>query len=315
MVKIHHRPLEQIHKKNLMQAPPRLQRMLFCLKPLDCAIKNLPGREMATADALSRLSSLDEFEVSDMNVKVHPLIRITPAKMEEVKEETAKGETLQLLFRQVIQGWPEEGKKIVPALRSYCPLREDISVEDGLILLGSHVKVPEPLRGNILQQIHGGHFGIEKCKLRAKSCVYWPSMYKEIDNLVNTCCICQKYHNSKQKEPTIPSEIPSRPWQTQSADLFCIQQLWFLIVVDYYPKLPFVKKLHNLTTGAVVNKMKMLFAENGIPESIQCDKRYSVYIWRLSTSQYGFEIVMSAPHYPRGHEFVDQEETPRSYLI
>ena len=34
-----------------------------------------------------------------------------------------------------------------------------------------------------MQQIHGGHFGIEKCKLRAKSCVYWPSVYKEIENL------------------------------------------------------------------------------------------------------------------------------------
>ena len=44
---------------------------------------------MITADALSRLSPMDEFEVSDMNVKVH-LIRITPAKKEEFKEETAK---------------------------------------------------------------------------------------------------------------------------------------------------------------------------------------------------------------------------------
>ena len=165
MVKTDHRPLEQIHKKNLMQAPPRLQRMPLRLQPYDCVVKYLPGREMVTADALSRLSPLDEFEVSDMNVKVHHLIRITPAKMEEFKQETAKDETLQLLSRQVIQGWPDSGKKIVPALKQYWPLRDDISVEDGLILLGSRVIVPESLRGNILQQIHGGHFGIEKCKL------------------------------------------------------------------------------------------------------------------------------------------------------
>ena len=104
VVKTDHRPLEQIHKKNLMQAPPRLQRMLLRLQPYDCIIKYLPGREMVTADALSRLSPLDEFEVSDMNVKVHHLIRITPAKIEEFKEETAKDETLQFLSRQVIQG-------------------------------------------------------------------------------------------------------------------------------------------------------------------------------------------------------------------
>ena len=79
-----------------MQAPPRRQRMLLRLQPYDCVIKYLPGREMVTADALSRLSPLDEFEVADMNVKVHHLIRITPAKMEEFKMETAKDETLQL---------------------------------------------------------------------------------------------------------------------------------------------------------------------------------------------------------------------------
>ena len=110
---------------------------------------------------------------------------------------------------------------------------------------------------------------IEKCKLQAKSCVYWPSIYKEIENLVNSCCVCQKYQISQQKEPVIPTEIPSRPWQTLSADLFYIQQSWFFI--DYYSRFPFVKKLHNLTTKAVVNEMKMLFAENGIPESLQCN--------------------------------------------
>ena len=74
-----------------------------------------------------------------MNMKVHHLNRITPAKMEEFKEETEKDETLLLLSRPVIQGWPDSGKKIVPALKPYWPLRDNISVEDGLILLGSRL--------------------------------------------------------------------------------------------------------------------------------------------------------------------------------
>ena len=61
---------------------------------------------MVTADALSRLSTVDQLEVPHMKVKIHHLIRITPAKMEKFKEETAKDETLQLLSRKVIQGCP-----------------------------------------------------------------------------------------------------------------------------------------------------------------------------------------------------------------
>ena len=74
-VKTDHRSPEQIHKKNLMQAPPRLQRILLRLQPYDCVIKYLPGRQMVTADALSRLSPMDKLEAPDMNVQVHHLIR------------------------------------------------------------------------------------------------------------------------------------------------------------------------------------------------------------------------------------------------
>ena len=67
---------------------------------------------------------MDEFEVPDMNVKIHHLIRITPAKMEEFKEESSKDETLQLLSHKVIQGWPDSVKKIDPEVKPYWPLRD-----------------------------------------------------------------------------------------------------------------------------------------------------------------------------------------------
>ena len=148
LVQSDHRFPEQIHKKNLTQAPPRLQRMLLRLSPYDCVIKYLPGRETVT-----RLSPLDEFEALDMNVKVHHLVRITPAPL------------LQQLSQQVVQGWPDSVKEVDQTAKPYWSLRDDISVENGLVLLGSRVIVPESSRGNILQQIHGGYFGIEKCNL------------------------------------------------------------------------------------------------------------------------------------------------------
>ena len=130
MVRTDHHTLEQVHKKNLMQAPPRVQRMLLYLQPYDCISKYLPGREMVTADALSRLSPVDEFEVPDMNVKLYHLIRITPAKMEEFKEETTKDEILQLLSCTVMQGWSDSVRKIDQEVKPSCPIRDDISIGD-----------------------------------------------------------------------------------------------------------------------------------------------------------------------------------------
>ena len=107
----------------------------------------------------------------------------------------------------------------------------------------------------------------------------------------------------------IPSEIPLTPWQTVSADLFYTQQSWFLIVVDYYSNFPFVRKLHNLTARVVVNETKMLFAENGIPKTLQCDNgtQFTSAEFQQLARQYGFEIVKSSPHYPRGHGFVERQ--------
>jgi len=55
--------------------------------------------------------------------------------------------------------------------------------------------------------------------------------------------------------------------------------------------------------------MKMLFAENGIPESLQCNNgtQFTSGEFQQLASQYGFEIVTSSPHYLRGHGFVERQ--------
>lgn len=87
-----------------------------------------------------------------------------------------------------------------------------------------------------------------------------------------------------------------------SADLFYAQQSWFLIVVDHYSKFPFVRKLNNLSTGAVVKEINTIFAENGIQETLQCanNPQFTSVEFQQPASQYGFNIIMSCPHYPRG---------------
>ena len=81
------------------------------------------------------------------------------------------------------------------------------------------------------------------------------------------------------------------------------------VVVDYYSKFPFVKKLYNLAARAVVNELKMLLAENGIPSSLQCDNgtQFTSGEFQQLASQFGFQIVTSSPHYPRGHGFVERQ--------
>ena len=68
-----HKPLEAIQLKNLISAPPRLQRMLLRLQPYDITIKYRPGKQMQIADALSRLSPEDVAPIADLNVQIHDI--------------------------------------------------------------------------------------------------------------------------------------------------------------------------------------------------------------------------------------------------
>ncbi|GFN80973.1 Pol polyprotein [Plakobranchus ocellatus] len=65
-----HKPLKSIHLKHLRATPPRLQHTLLRLQPYDLTIAYKPGKEMALADALSRLTSSEDPPIKGLNVKV-----------------------------------------------------------------------------------------------------------------------------------------------------------------------------------------------------------------------------------------------------
>ena len=86
----------------------------------------------------------------------------------------------------------------------------------------------------VLQEIHEGHQGVTKCMLRAKSAVYWPGMYRAIENMVGTCGACREFENAQTKCPMVITEVPSEPWHTVGADLFQFKGMWYLILTDVY---------------------------------------------------------------------------------
>ena len=84
----------------------------------------------------------------------------------------------------VENGWPSSIKKVDPEIRTFWSLRDDISLLEGLLLSGSRIIIPSESRKRTLSSIHEGHQGETKCLLRAKEAVYWPGMYKDIENMV-----------------------------------------------------------------------------------------------------------------------------------
>ena len=67
-----------------------------------------------------------------------------------------------------------------------------MSVEDGLVMRGEQIVVPEALRGETLDRLHTGHQGVTKCQLRSRSTVFWPGTIRDIETTVARCPQCLK---------------------------------------------------------------------------------------------------------------------------
>uniref|UniRef100_A0A8C5D830 Gypsy retrotransposon integrase-like protein 1 n=1 Tax=Gouania willdenowi TaxID=441366 RepID=A0A8C5D830_GOUWI len=85
--------------------------------------------------------------------------------------------------------------------------------------LAGAIVIPRTLRAEILQKIHDGHQGLTKCRDRANASVWWPGLFVEVKNTVESHQTCQEQKRAHQREPLISTLLPNRPWKRIALDL------------------------------------------------------------------------------------------------
>ena len=131
--------------------------------------------------------------------------------------------------------------------------------------------IPLEQREEILQQLHIGHFGIEKTKQRARVAVYWPRLNTDIESLIARCSICQEHQWAPQKEPMVNRPIPTRSFQMVAVDMFECDGKHYLSLQDYYSRYIEVERLYSTRASFIIMKMKGIMARHGIPEQVFSD--------------------------------------------
>lgn len=209
--------------------------------------------------------------------------------------------------RLIDSGWPNNVNNVPQALREFWNVKEDLYVADNLILKGHRVVVPASRRQLVLKAIHQGHLGIEKCKARARSCVYWPSMNKDIEQEVKKCPACNEYSKAIQKEPLTPHAVPTRAWENVGADYFTFKNQDYFLMVDYFSKYPEVVPVNNKTAETTIKVMKTIFARHGIPLTVVADNMpFSSKALRKFSQEWHFTITTSSPHFPQSNGLAER---------
>ena len=96
-------------------------------------------------------------------------LEISPISAAQIRKWTARDPILSKIIEVLLSGG-EAGDEFQPYLRR----REKLSLQDGRILRGSRVVVPEVARQRILEELHEGHPGISRMKGIARGVVWWP---------------------------------------------------------------------------------------------------------------------------------------------
>ena len=321
-VQTDHKPLESIVKRPLHKASPRLQRMLLKLQKYDLLVSYVKGKDLHVADTLSRAQLSDttnELDDEELELAIHTMLKNLPVsdtKRVQLQCATENDKQMQHLSKLIKNGWPADITNVPIALHEYWKVRHDLHMADQLLFMKGRLVIPSIMRDEILKCIHKGHLGIEKCKSRARTCVYWPSMYKAIEREVESCPVCVAYSKQNQREPMLPHPIPTRPWEKLGVDYFSFAGNEYLLAVDYYSKYPEVVQVESKTAESTITVLKNLFARHGIPQEVVADNMpFNSRTFKVFANQWDFTVTTSSPQYPQSNGLVERHVQTIKHLF
>ena len=229
-----------------------------------------------------------------------------------------RDQSMQILIRTIQSGWPNERRRCPKQIQDFWNIRDELAIVDDesslLVIKGHRIVIPLEQREEILQQLHIGHFGIEKTKQRARDAVYWHGLNTDIESLIARCSICQEHQWAPQKEPMVNRPIPTRPFQVVAVDLFECDGKHYLSLQDYYSRYIEVERLYSTRASFIIMKMKGIMARHGIPEQVFSDNgpQFSCAEFAQFANTWGFIHSTSSPRYPQSNGLAEKARCQNS---
>ena len=307
-----HKPLTTIlgPKKGIPPlAAARLQRWAWILSAYTYQIEFCPTGDHGNADGLSRLPlciAPPDDPNSDPRVFNISQMEALPVTVRQLRAATSSDRMLSKVYRYTKGNWPNQ----VPAtLRPFLTRRNELTVEEGCLLWGFRVVIPQSLRQKLLQELHKDHPGVTRMKSVARSYMWWPGMDKDIEELAKSCTACLAVKRAPPTVPLHPWVWPSKPWQRVYLDFAGpFQGAMYLVAVDVFSKWPEVRVMSTTTVSATLDVLREWFCAHGIPEQIVIDNgsQFTADAFKVFTQRNGIRHVKSAPYHPASNGLAER---------
>lgn len=316
-----HKPLVPlINTYDLDKTPLRCQRLLMRLMRFNMKAIHVPGKSLVVADTLSR-NPVTESEGSDTEEDVQAYVEaviqtrpVSEPKLNAIRESTSNDPIMRKIMRFIKEGWPHH---VPPELIAYHAERASLSRAEGLLLHGDRIVVPTAQRRDILERLHEGHQGLNKCRERAKMSVWWPGIGADLYAKVSQCAFCHEHRPTQRKEPLVTTPLPPSPWHTIGADLCERGGKSYLVVVDLYSRDIEIAHIHSTSSRSVITSLKGMFARWGIPRELHSDNgtQFSSIDFADFCKGWGIQHTTSSPHYPQSNGAVERAVKTAKHIL
>ncbi|PAA77829.1 hypothetical protein BOX15_Mlig004066g4 [Macrostomum lignano] len=216
------------------------------------------------SDALSRLvpqgRSGETLEIGN----IHTVS--TTVSLEEIRLATKRCNEMRLLKSAI-----KTGSFKHPRLRPFKNVREELCVQDDVILRGHRIIIPKSLRMKAIAAVHEVHLGMSRTKSLARAEFWWPAMDSDIERTVGLCQICR---TAKPQNRNFRSSWPEAagPWDRVHIDFAGpIDNHYMLVLVDSYSGYPEVHVTKDMTSRTVIQCVRRTFSQLGIPRTLVSD--------------------------------------------
>lgn len=305
-IKTDHKPLIAIFglKKGIpAMAANRLARWSIYLSAFDFEICYIQGSTNNCADALSRLTNLSDVI---MNEEIFVLKFIDnnfsrPIRFDDVAKQTICDPILSKIVQFVKSGWPVSVKNLDQCLKIFYDKRNEINLDNNILLWGHRVIIPSKFRKTLLDEIHSTHIGIVRTKALVRSYFWWPAIDKDIEMMINSCYQCKHHQNNPPKSKPIPWPDTTFAMERIHID-FCGPKFnyFFLIMVDAHTKWIEVIKLKSITSKCTIECLEAIFVTFGFPKNLISDNGPSLVSaeFELFCRKNGINHTTSPPYHP-----------------
>ena len=130
-------------------------------------------------------------------------MKVTSLTNERVAAATKKCKIMQTLKQHIIKGFPEKKSDMPDQTAQYWTVRENLNTDGDLILYGTRTVIPDDMKEEALNHLHGAHQGVSSMLRHAEQTVYWPKMMTDVQLKCDRCAHCTRIAPSNLNLPPV----------------------------------------------------------------------------------------------------------------